>query len=147
MRLDRVYNFLRAGAAIHTHAVNMDAVFFKPWKYSFKRILLMEMGIAVTILIADNMITDNRTAGLYPVNFFIHLIGCIEIVWLPWDRRRIGYVWGSQLFYGTYNRIALHMLSLEWQERCLIRCVETSSMQEPPQKYTHIRERNISLYW
>jgi hypothetical protein len=27
-----------------------------------------------------------------------------------------------------------------------IRCVEISSRHEPPQRYTHIRERRISLY-
>ena len=42
---------------------------------------------------------------------------------------------------------ALQIRSVGCRERCFMRCVVTSSIHDPPQKYTLMSERMISLYW
>ena len=65
MSLYCVYNLFRVGTAVHTYPVYTDAVPFKSCENPFKCMLLTEkyICIAITVLYANYMLTNNRYCG------------------------------------------------------------------------------------
>ena len=103
----------------------------------------------------------------------ISMVLCVDIQhMLPCSKNPLGWYWyeledkslyatcllepeglGVEMLSWVSSLMALRMVSelhvrrVGWYERWRIRCDVTSSTHEPPQKYTLIRERTISLNW
>ena len=71
-----------------------------------------------------------------------------------WNRYMRGWVEATEKEYAGYQNalktldenVTAYVRRNARMDKCFIKCVETFSTHEPPQRYTHAREHRISLY-